>query len=72
MANETKELRGEAPHDLVCALDALALAADISRTAYVNRVLERHVTVELHRVSVLHKMLRGNPLLPDDYRTVSE
>lgn len=63
--SETKELRSDAPADLVRALDALALAHDMTRTAYMVEVLERHVQVEMHRVSLITNMMRGNPLLSD-------
>lgn len=65
MATDTKELRGDAPLELVTALDALALSLDVSRTVYVNQVLERHVRLELHRHSLLSNMLRGNPMLAE-------
>ena len=65
MASDTKELRGEAPADLVRALDALALSRDMNRHAYVVEVLEKHVKQELHRVTLITAMMRGNPLLTD-------
>ena len=65
---DTKELRGEAPVDLVHTLDALALAVDLTRNAYVVRVLEKHARLELHRHSLLANMLRGNPMLTDAER----
>lgn len=68
MASDTKELRGDAPIELVQALDALALAMDLTRNAYVIRVLEKHARLEMHRHSVLANMLRGNPMLPDAER----
>lgn len=67
-----KELRGDAPADLVFALDALAYSENMNRTAYVNKVLSAHVEVELHRASVLHSMLRDNPLLPTHNRRASD
>ena len=70
--SDTKELRGDAPTDLVRALDALALSEDLSRTAYINLVLGEHVTKVLHKTSMLHSMLKGNPLMPDVNRKVSE
>lgn len=70
MASDTKELRGDAPLELVQALDALALARDLTRTAYVNSVLEKHVRLELHRHSVTTNMLRGNPMLAEVERRV--
>ena len=60
---DTKELRGDAPTDLVTALDALALAKDLTRHAYVVLVLGKHVESELHRHIVEANALRGNPLL---------
>ena len=60
---DTKELRGDAPTDLVCALDALALAKDLTRHAYVLDVLGKHVVKEMHRHIVEANALRGNPLL---------
>ena len=60
---DTKELRGDAPTELVCALDALALVDDKTRHAYCLKVLTDHVEKELHKHSVLANVLRGNPLL---------
>lgn len=63
MASDTKELRGDAPTELVTALDALALAKDLTRHAYVLEVLSGHVSRELLRHIVETNALRGNPLL---------
>ena len=63
MASDTKELRGDAPVDLVTALDALALAKDLTRHAYCLEVLGNHVNREMHRHIVEANALRGNPLL---------
>jgi hypothetical protein len=65
MSPDNKELRGEAPAHLVAALDALALSNDMTRTAYVNEILARHVTKEMHKVTLLSRVLRGNPLLSE-------
>ena len=62
---DTKELRADAPADLVRALDALALAHDLNRTTYMVQVLERHVALEIHRLNLLNSMLKGNPLLAE-------
>lgn len=64
--SNTTELRGDCPSHIVAALDALALARGMNRTAYVNVVLGAHVEEEVTRASVLVRTLRGNPLLPDD------
>lgn len=71
MAIETKELRGDAPADLVRALDAIALAKGLNRNAYVNDVLEAHVKVYLAELTVVTNMLRGNPLLAASDRSSS-
>lgn len=60
---DTKELRGDAPTELVCALDALALAKDMTRHSYCLDVLSKHVILELKRHIVETNALRGNPLL---------
>ena len=65
---DTKELRADAPADLVRALDALALSHDKNRTTYMVEILEKHVKAELHRVTIVTSMLRGNPLLADTVR----
>ena len=65
MASDTKELRGDAPTHLVSALDALAISRDMTRHAYCLEILEKHVVKELHKVTVIRRMMRGNPLLPD-------
>ena len=65
----TKELRGDAPADLVQALDALAQADGQSRNAYVNKVLLAHVKERLHQISLGHRMLIGNPLYPESKRS---
>ena len=70
--NEMKELRGDAPADMVRALDAFALADDLSRNAYVNKVLAAHVKQVLHRHSLVASMLRGNPLAAATDRSDSE
>jgi predicted transcriptional regulator len=67
--SDTKELRADAPADLVRALDALALSHDQNRTTYMVAVLEKHVKAELHRVTIVTSMLRGNPLLSDTERS---
>lgn len=62
---DTKELRGDADANLVRALDALAMTEDMTRHAYMLRVLEKHVAEKLHKASLLHSMLRGNPHYPE-------
>ncbi|MEO8391196.1 hypothetical protein [Polaromonas sp.] len=55
------ELRGLVPASLAQALDALAFADDKERHAYVTKVLEAHVEVEIHKTIMRARMLRGNP-----------
>lgn len=69
LMNETKELRGDAPADLVRALDALAMSEGKARNAYINEVLEMHVRQRLHALSLAHRMLAGNPLYPETTRS---
>ena len=69
---DTKELRGDAPIDLVVALDALALAKDMTRNAYVVDVLLKHANKEIHRHIVEANALRGNPLLASLSRSRSD
>lgn len=66
---ETKELRGLAPADLVRALDAIALAKGMDRNQYVNEVLHRHVQLYLAELSVVTNILQGNPLLSESQRS---
>ena len=67
-ASDTKELRGDAPADLVQALDAFALADGQSRNAYVVKVLMAHVKERLVRTSLAHRMLVGNPMYSESDR----
>lgn len=69
---ETGELRGNCPKALLSALDALAMARNLDRTAYVNQLLEAHVADEVHKASVLVRTLRGNPFLPVELGGTSE
>jgi len=65
MANDKTELRGLVPHDLAAALDGIAMAKGMDRHAYVVQVLEAEVKKVTHEVSVIARVLRGNPLMPD-------
>lgn len=59
------ELRGLAPADLATALDALALSENQDRNSYVVAVLHVHVREQLRKASLLHRTLRGNPMLAE-------
>ena len=65
MATDNTELRGLAPVDLVQALDALAHAELMDRTAYINKILDAHVKEVCHKQIVISRMLRGNTYLSD-------
>lgn len=68
--DDTKELRGDAPADLVRALDALAMVEDKTRHQYCLEILSKHVALQMHRLSLLNSMLAGNPLVPESNRRV--
>ena len=70
-ASNTKELRGDAPTELVQAPGrprAGRRTKPQSRNAYVNKVLLAPVRDRLHEVSLSHRMLIGNPLYPESTR----
>lgn len=66
---DKKELRGLHDADLVSALDALALAKGLERTAYVDQVLKAHVVQSLSELNVVMAALRGNPYLTECSRS---
>lgn len=59
------ELRGMCPSELAEALDAIAMTKGLDRNAFVIQILEAEVKRVLHDASVLHRVLRGNPLMAD-------
>lgn len=60
---DTKELRVDIPIELMRALDAVALTNDQERNKFIVAELEKIVTTAIHKATLLHTMLRGNPLL---------
>ena len=72
MSTDTKELRGDAPADLVRYLDALALSHDMDRNKYVVSVLMEHVKSHGRRLTLQNSMLKGNPLLTESGRNDAE
>ena len=60
------ELRGLCDTELAQALDAIAMTKGMDRNTYVNSVLAAEVRRVLHDASVLHRVLRGNPLMSED------
>jgi predicted transcriptional regulator len=65
MASDNTELRGIVSADLAQALDAIAMAKGMHRHAFVVSILEAEVKRYLREASVVHRVLRGNPLLQD-------
>jgi hypothetical protein len=61
MAADNTELRGIVSADLAQALDAIALARNLNRHAFVVQVLEAEVKRIAHEQSVLTRTTRGNP-----------
>ena len=72
MVTDKTELRGLAPAELVQALDAIAHSEGMDRTAYINRVLDKHCQEVAHKTIVLNRMLRGNPYLTEPCARAAE
>lgn len=67
MTHEKSELRQLAPTALLQALDAIAMAKNMERTAYIEAVLTREVKrVAHHEAIMVSRCLQGNPLASDD------
>ena len=64
--NHKTELRGLCPTEIAQALDAIAMTKGMDRNAFVNMILEAEVKRVLHDASVLHRVLKGNPLMSED------
>jgi hypothetical protein len=62
MAADKGELRGMVPLPLLQALDAIALARGLDRTALVERLLTADVKQICHEATLVSRMTRGNPL----------
>jgi len=62
MATDKAELRQLAPVHLLQALDAIAMAKGMERTAYIEAVLTREVKTVAHEASVISRCMHGNPL----------
>ena len=62
---DTKELRGDAPADLVRVLDAYALSKGMSRNAYVNQVLMAHIKSLAVEHRLVERMVGTNPLMSE-------
>lgn len=64
-ANQSVELRGCYDHDLMAALDMIAMAKRMTRSDLVGRVLRMYVAQKQHEASMVVKSPRINPAAPD-------
>jgi metal-responsive CopG/Arc/MetJ family transcriptional regulator len=64
-ANQSVELRGCYDHDLVAALDMIAMAKRMTRSDLVGRVLRMYVAQKQHEASMVAKTARINPAAVD-------
>ena len=69
---EKVDLRGLIDRSLMDVIDACSMADGSDRITYVAAVLEREARRELHRASVIARVTRGNPYLPDGAGNGSE
>lgn len=69
---ETVELRMEIDVDLMRAFDACCLADDLTRTGTVKKLITEHVKKQVHKATLIERMMRGNPLLSEFSRNGSE
>lgn len=53
----TVELRGECPRHIVDMLDAVSMAENTTRTALVNKILQRWEEEERHKHSIVARVL---------------
>ena len=65
MATDKAELRQLAPTHLLQALDAIAMAKGMERTAYIEGILMREVKKVAHEAMMVSRCLHGNPLVSD-------
>ena len=65
MHHEKAELRQLAPRALLQALDAIAMAKNMERTAYIEAVLTREVKRVAHEAILVSRCLQGNQLASD-------
>ena len=63
MAAERQELRQLVRTELLAALDGIALARNMERHVFIEKVLEDVVKQVAHEAMFLHRVLRGNPYM---------
>ena len=61
MASDKAELRQLVPAALLVALDGLAMAKDLERHVFIEKVLADVVLRAAHEHSVIQRVLGGNP-----------
>lgn len=59
------ELRGDCPRDVIDVIDAISAARRLTRTQLVNEILGDWVRQKLHEVKLVHRVARSNPGLAE-------
>ena len=62
---DTAELRGDCPRHILNALDAVAIARDMTRTSLVNEILGEWAAKKRHELIILQRLDAGNPQLAE-------
>ena len=65
MEENSVELRGPCPREIVDVVDAWSQSKCMTRTAAVNQILRDWAVQKLHEHSVFARVTKGNPLLKD-------
>lgn len=63
--DDTAELRGDIPKNLMAMLDAVAIAKRISRMALVRKILHDWALKTYHEAMVVERVTKGNPPLAE-------
>ena len=72
MARPKVEIRFTVEADFAAAIDAIALSEDKDRSVWIIETLTSDVKKVAHRMNVLYRMSRGNPLLSESAAGDSE
>ena len=65
MAAEKTEVRGLMDTNLAAFLDASAMSRRMDRNSLINKICEKWAKEEAHRVTVIQRTCRSNPLLSE-------
>lgn len=70
MADDTVELRGPAPRDVIDVIDAECIARTrgaikVSRMDRINEILLEHVIAKMREVQIITRLTRDSALLKD-------